>query len=142
MGNTHTEKIKEALHIAEENGPVFIFTVGTDGRPHVAAARGIETESEGKLAITEWFCPNTLENLTGNPCLSVVVWDTTVDVGYQFLGRLDRIQDMGVLDGFAPAEESEPPLPQVLRKLVMDVEEVLTFKRRPHSDRPLKAERR
>lgn len=142
MDGTYTKKIIEALRIAEGDGLVLVATAGPRGIPHIAAAGGIEMDPDGKLAVTEWFCPTTLENLTSDPALAVVVWDETADKGYQFLGRLCRIQDVGVLDGFAPGVESEPPLPQVLRKLVIEVEEVLAFERGPHSDKVLGPERR
>jgi len=141
MGSTYTEKMKEAVRIAKGDGLVLVATSDERGTPHIGAGGGIEMEPDAKLAVTEWFCPTTLENLTADPALSVVVWDRATDEGYQFLGRLERIQDMGVLDGLAPGEENEPPLPQVLRKLVIEVEEVLAFKRGPHSDSALQVER-
>jgi hypothetical protein len=128
------EKLGEVVHLAEKVGHVFVATADPGGMPHVAAAGKLELAPEDRVTVTEWFCPGTVANLHVNKCISVVVWAKDPDSGYQLLGRLDKIKDLGILDGFAPGLEGEPPLPQVEKQLLIKVEKIIEFKLGPHSD--------
>ncbi len=87
------------------------------------------------MVITEWFCPGTMANLQANPRLSLVVWDSAADVGYQLIGELEEVEDLGVLDGYAPQVEVRTPVPQVERQLLAHIDRVIDFKRAPRTDR-------
>lgn len=69
-----------------------------------------------------------------NPRVSLVVWGPAGGDGCQLLGRVDKVEEVGVLDGYAPAVEKGRPLPQVECRLVVRVEKVLSFTPAPHTD--------
>jgi len=129
-----TNTLQKAIKLAQRTGSVFVATCSAGAMPHIASAGRIELANEASVAVTEWFCPGTVANLHANSCVAIVVWDAQADNGYQLLGRLEKIEDKGILDGYAPAIESKGPMPQVQKRLVVRVERILEFKLGPHSD--------
>ncbi len=63
-----------------------------------------------------------------------MVWDSATDVGYQLIGALEEIKDLGVLDGYAPQVEGKTPVPQIERQLLVHIDMVFEFKHAPHTD--------
>jgi hypothetical protein len=129
------KKIKKAIALAKKAGHVFLATSDADGMPHITAAGKLEYADTNHVAVTEWFCPGTTANLRVNKHISIVVWDKESDTGYQLPGLWDRIDDLEILDGFAPELESELPLPQVEKRLLVRIEKILDFKLAPHTDK-------
>ncbi len=129
-----TEKLEKAVDLSQRIGFVCVATADRRGMPHIATASKIDLADEGCLAITEWFCPGTTANLQTNKFVSVVVWDRDSDSGYQMLGKLEGIEELGILNGYAPDIEPWPPLPQVERRLLIKVQKITDFKLGPHSD--------
>ncbi len=127
-------KLDEITALARKTGYVYIATADGKAMPHITVAGSLERGSLGQVVIKEWFCPGTVANLKVNKAVSVAVWDFHCDVGYQLLGRLERIDDLAVLDGYAPDVEVENPLPQVEKQLVITVEKILDFSLAPHCD--------
>ena len=74
-----------------------------------------------------------MENLDDNRQIALVIWDPEADRGYQLLGRVTEVKEQAVMDGYMP-EAAEGPLPQVERELVIRVDEILHFRKGPHSD--------
>ena len=128
------EKLKEAIGLSQRTGFICIATADGKGMPHIATAGEMELTEEGCLAIREWFCPGTVVNLQTNKFISTVVWDRDSDIGYQMPGTLEKIEELGVLNGYAPDLESKPPLPQVERRLLIKVQKITDFRLGPHSD--------
>ncbi len=128
------EKLKKAVGLSRKIGFVCVATADRMGMPHIATASKMDLTDEGCLAITEWFCPGTTANLQTNKFVSIVVWDRGSDSGYQMLGKLEKIEELGILNGYAPDIESGPPLPQVERRLLIKVWKITDFKLGPHSD--------
>ena len=129
-----TEKLEKAVDLSQRIGFVCVATADRRGMPHIATAGKMELADEGQLAITEWFCSGTTSNLQTNNFVSIVVWDRDSDSGYQMLGRLEGVEELGILNGYAPDMESGPPLPQVERRLLIKVQKIIDFKLGPHSD--------
>ena len=127
-------KLDEVTALARKTGYVYIATADGKAMPHVTVAGSLERGGRGQVVIKEWFCPGTVANLKVNKAVSVAVWDFHCDVGYQLLGRLERIDDLAVLDGYAPDVEAEKPMPQVEKQLVITVEKILDFSLAPHCD--------
>jgi len=50
------------------------------------------------------------------------------------VGRVERIEETAILDGYAPEIETAQPSPQVERRLVVKVEKVIAFSHAPHTD--------
>jgi len=129
----NSAKLREVEQLAAKVGHVFIATADSNGQPHIAAAGKLAQTPEKHLMITEWFCPGTLANLQMNSHLSIVVWDPDVDSGYQIIGELEAIKDIGILDGYSKSQV-RPSIPQVERQLLLHVDKILGFKRSPHTD--------
>ncbi len=127
-------KLDEITALARKTGCVYIATADGKAMPHITVAGSLERGGRRQVVIKEWFCPGTVANLKVNKAVSVAVWDFHCDVGYQLLGRLERIDDLAVLDGYAPDVEAENPVPQVEKQLVITVEKILDFSLAPHCD--------
>ena len=56
------------------------------------------------------------------------------DTGHQFFGNVEEMQDVDVLNGYAPQIEREKAVPQVERRLMISVKKITGFKCAPHSD--------
>jgi len=126
------ELIDEAVKMGTRVGYVLVATCDDKGLPHLAASRRIEAEPGGHVAVSEWFCPGTLSNLSENPQISVVVWDPASDRGYQLTGKSIAVEDTAMLDGYSPTMETAPP--QVERKIRIRVGKIMDFSHAPHSD--------
>ena len=128
------ETLQKAVELAEEVGHVVVATADATGLPHLAAASKLSAGSDGQVTVAGWFCPGTAANVDQNRHISLVVWDPTADEGYQLVGRVEHMVEIGVLDGYAPEVEGERLLPQVERALVVRVDRTLRFTPAPHSD--------
>ncbi len=129
-----TENLQKAVDIGKKAGSVCVATADVNGMPHIAAAKKLELAGENCVAVTEWFCPGTVANLQKNKRVAIAVLEKASDSGYQLLGQLKSVEDVGVLDGYAPGLEGEPPLPQVEKRLTIDVKKVIAYRLGPHSD--------
>ena len=127
------EALERAVQLGTRAGGIFIATADSKGLPHVAVSGRIQREGEGRIAVTEWFCPGTLSNLQDNPRISLVVWDPETDAGYQILGRSEGIEDVAMIDGLVN-EKGDSPIPQVERKIRVIMDRIIRFSRAPHSD--------
>ncbi len=128
------DSIQKAIALGSELGHVIVATADRGGIPHVAASSRISMEDNGRIGISEWFCPGTLANLQVNPRIAIVVWDPKRDRGYQLLGTSEGVKDVAFMDGLAPDAETEKPLPQVERNILVRVDRVIRFSHAPHSD--------
>jgi len=126
--------IERAVALAETLPHAFVGTSNRDGTPHIAAAASLSITDDENLAVTSWFCPATVTNLQENRNITVVVWDPETDEGIQMVGRVERIEETAILDGYAPEIETAQPSPQVERRLVVKVEKVIAFSHAPHTD--------
>jgi hypothetical protein len=100
----------------------------------MTVAGKLSIDPEGLVEVTGWFCPMTVENLSMNRAISLVIWDPADDKGYQLLGETERLEDLAYLDGYIPELEDDVPIPQVERKIVIRVVKILDFRHAPHSD--------
>ena len=65
--------IQEALELADKLQHVFVATADAKGMPHVAAAGKLKLESDGRVPVTAWFCPGTVDNLQHNHRIALEV---------------------------------------------------------------------
>jgi len=128
------DPVKEAVRLGRRMKVAMIATADAQGLPHMAASRKITVEPGGGIGVSEWFCPGTLANLQVNPRISIVVWDSKKDSGYQVLGISERVEDLSMMNGFSPELEKGDPMPQVERKIHVQVDKVIHFSHAPHSD--------
>ena len=127
--------LEMAVALAQKLQHIFVATADEAGLPHIAAAAKLSSLGEGRVAVAAWFCPGTMANLQENKRVSLVIWDSQKDLGYQLLGETEGVEELAMLDGYAPGEEKEPSPPQVERKLIVRVERIIDFRHAPHSDR-------
>lgn len=130
------EAVTHAKGLAERLGNAILATAAPDGTPHVTAARSVDIDEQGRLRLSEWFCPGALANLEENSRVAVVVWDPERDVGLQMVGEVVEENVLAVLDGLGTEsqEEKEPSAPSAERELVIEVGKVLAFSQAPHTD--------
>ncbi len=130
----NVEMLSSAIELAERSGSVFVSTADAAGLPHLAAAGQMICGPEGCVTVSEWFCPGTLTNLRDNERISLVVWDSKGDAGFQLLGKVEAVNETGILDGYDPEMESVVTIPQVRRELLVRVDKIIRFSQAPHSD--------
>lgn len=130
----NVQALKEAVALAERLQHVFVATADATGLPHAAASGRLTSTPKDHVSVTAWFCPATVANLEQNPRIAIVIWDASADVGYQLLGGAEKIEELGILNGYVQDEEGKWPLPQVERRLLVRVDRVMDFKHAPHSD--------
>ncbi len=129
------ECLAKAAVLAEKGAYLFVTTAASDGYPHVApAARLHLSPDKERMAVDAWFCPGTMENLKGNKKVNLVVWDATLDEGYQLLGKCLGVEDIALLNGYDASLPEKAGLPQVERRIQIRVEKVLSFHRGSHTD--------
>jgi hypothetical protein len=128
------QAIQRALSLGQKLQHIFVATSVKRGLPHVAAAGKIAPVQDEKVAVSAWFCPCTAENLEQNRLVSLVIWDSASDKGYQLLGGVEKIEEDAMLNGYAPELEKKGLTPQVERTLIVRVESVIDFSQAPHSD--------
>ena len=128
-------RVSDAVELGHRTGFVLLATADTSGVPNLAVANIIEHISEDRLAVSSWFCPNTIANLKRNPHLDVVVWDSDTDEGYQILGTAEQVTETAVIDGYVPEDpQSRRRLAQTEQEVRVKVEKVLSFARTPYCD--------
>ncbi len=132
---TKTELLRDAALLAEKTKHVFLASVNGDGIPHIAASKGLSLDSKNNVVLTEWFCPGTMENLMGeNNHLAIAIWDAKKDKGYQLIGKTKKEEDVAYLNGYASDLRKKDAVPQIQRKVTVQIEKILDFKLRPHTD--------
>lgn len=125
--------LKKAVELAEKVGYVFLATSNQQGIPHMAIVQPVGLDAQDHLKIVGWFCEYTMRNIYANPYLSILVWDSVQDEGYQLVGKVLDVEDIAILDGYF-IREQDHPLPQIERKMFIRVDMILTFEKRPHVD--------
>jgi hypothetical protein len=130
------ETLGRVLTLAEAVPHIFIASTDGSGLPHLASAEALTLAPQGRVVLTELFCPTTVANIQLNPRVALVVWDSAKDIGYQLLGEVEKIKDRAMLNGYAPETDDRLPMPQVERDLIVRVDQILDFRQAPHWDMP------
>jgi len=128
-----TDRIKEFI---ESQDYALVASADQEGKPHLAAGRGLKVVDSAHLAIEAWFCHRTLKNVLRNPRVAVGIINRKTGAGYQLTGVVERSVDAAILDGYAPGME-KPGTPQVMERFLVKVDAVLEFSPESHTDRSL-----
>lgn len=124
MSAMNSKKLERAIELGRKTGHFFIALMGSDGFPYVNSARQIEKVGDNQVAIEEWICPLTVKHVMEHPKMAVLIWDPTVDNGYEILGEVLMFENQAFLNGFAPEVEESNYLPQVQRKLIIRADRI------------------
>ncbi len=125
--------IRQAVTMAAEGLPVFLTSVGADGTPHLTTVGAVRQLNRDHLRLTEWFCPQTLENTRENHRVSLTIWDPAHNTGWQFTGEVEHIEPAAVMDGYDP-RAPVATMPQTLSMLDLRIEQAMRFHHGPHTD--------
>ncbi|MBD3239794.1 MAG: hypothetical protein GF331_04355 [Chitinivibrionales bacterium] len=133
------ELLANALRLASEHGDIVLASANTRGRPHMMAGGRLWTEeppdeSSNTVVLTAWFCPVTMENLSVNPHVAILVRDPITDEGVQLIGDVGAAQALDMTDGLAPGEETLVSATQVEWRVEVHVRRALRFTRVMHQD--------
>jgi uncharacterized protein len=126
--------LQDAVNLAGKIGYVLIGTASRKKEPHIAAAIEINIVDDIHVMVSAWFCPTTVINLFENPSVSLVVWDSQNDKGYQLVGTSERVENMAILGCWTPEEEGKTSIPQVERRILIRVDRAIDFRHAPHND--------
>lgn len=127
-------QVKRAVAMAREVGHLFLATADAAGSPHIAVVKDIGAGPGGSVLLTMWPCQSTFANLEKNPHVSLVIWQTEKDTGYQLCGEVENIENVAVLNGYLPGLEDKKHYPQEEIKVRVRIKKVLNFQQAPHLD--------
>lgn len=128
------QAFREAVSLAGKVEYVLVGTASKEKEPHIAVATGINIVDDIHITVSAWFCPTTVINLFENPSVSLVVWDSQNDTGYQLIGTSERVENMAILGCWTPEVEGNTTIPQVERRILMRVDRIIDFRHAPHND--------
>lgn len=131
--------LADVLALARTSGPAFLATAGSGCFPHIAAVGKISPDANARIKLDDWLCPQTIENLDTNRNASLVIWDSKTNNGVQLLGRILSVHDTAVMNGYSEELNTLPPMPQVERELVFEVQSISEFRHGIHSDTEITA---
>ena len=132
--------IQETVKLFVESiDSAFVASTDENGVPHLAVGHDPTVPDPDHLVFEAWFCPKTLQNVSRNPRVAVVVVTPDSGAGYQFVGTVEQLATTGILDGYADTQEEPPGMPQVQSRLVVRVDQVMEFSEGAHTDRPFAA---
>lgn len=124
-----SEKLADAVSLANAVGAVMVTTVGIGGIPHTMIAGEMNQAGFDSVTLTDWSCPQTAANVinqdqTNSRSVSIAIWDTSQNLGYQLLGHL-KTADQNL------------PVMQVEYKntITASISKVLALSKKDHSDK-------
>ena len=114
---------------------IVVATSDKSGNPHLAAAKGLLLLGEDRIAFENWFCFQTLRNISENPRISISLMEPGSERGFQLIGTVEKSVPTAMMDGFTSEDENKrAPFPQTEYQLQITVEKVFELSTGPHSD--------
>ena len=114
---------------------ILVATSNKRGVPHLAATKGLVLMSDERIAFRNWFCLETLKNITENPNIALSLFGPDWENGYQLIGTVEKSVAAEILDGtVAQGEQNGGDTPQAELKIQIKVRKILEFSTGPHSD--------
>ncbi|MEP9410449.1 MAG: pyridoxamine 5'-phosphate oxidase family protein [Candidatus Brocadia sp.] len=117
----------------------YVATSDQKGETHLAVAKDLIFLPDNEhIAFKSWFCNKTIENIQKNPNVSIAIYDTKSDTGYQIIGKAVSKTVVAVLNGYAPElEKVEKEYPQEEYQLKIKIINIMELHRIAHSDKYL-----
>lgn len=129
------ETMKEFLQRANI---IYVATSDKDGIPHLAAGERIVVADGEHVKLEAWFCVKTIENLMVDPAIAIAAIDPSTKDGFQLIGKVEKIDEKMVMDGYIPAMEEKWAGVSITEYTVtVIIGHVLKFTTDVHSDLPL-----
>jgi hypothetical protein len=128
-----TENVKRFI---EKTKYAVVASADSLGRPHLAAGSDLRVPDPQHLVLEAWFCVTTLQNVTTNPRVAIIITDPVSCNGYQLLGCVVKNEGIAMIDGYAPEAEA-PGTPQVESRLEVRIDTLMAFSAGVHSDLPM-----
>ena len=114
---------------------ILVATSNKAGVPHVAATKGLIIMSDERIAFRNWFCLETLKNITENPKIALCLFGPDWEHGYQLVGTVENSAAAEIVHGAMSQDEQERgDTPQAELHLQIKVRKILEFSTGPHSD--------
>jgi hypothetical protein len=123
----------------ESTGRAIVASADAMGTPHLAVGRDLKVVDPEHIVFEAWFCPKTLENVSGNPQVAIAVTDPSSGMGFQLSGVVENTSPVGILNGYIP-EVEEPGTPQVESRLMIRIVRLMEFSPGAHTDRAISIE--
>lgn len=117
--------------LIEKYSFVLVATVDSSGQPHIAIGEQVVFSEDSLMIFDNWFCPSTLQNISCNKRVSVVVVAPDTGKGYQMLGAVVRSTDR------CEPVVKMPGSPQLLTSFTVKINKIFEFTSRIHSDIPI-----
>ena len=125
------ENLKEIIDFSNNVEFVFIATSGKDCTPNIDTVKSLQLIRGRKIAIKEWLCDRTIENLSENKNCTLLVWDEKKYTGYQLTGEAVEMRTLAFLDGYKSGIKEKESLPQVLWGLKITIDKIREFSHEP-----------
>jgi hypothetical protein len=126
------ERIKKLI---ETTPLIFIASADQAGLPHMAIGEQVIVSSD-MLIFENWFCPETLQNISDNSKVAIVAVLPETGKGYQLIGSVISTDDSAFLTGYDPSIYM-PGTPHFLTRFAVRVDKILEFTSGIHSDLPI-----
>ena len=126
--------LDKAVCLARKVGHFFIATADLEGVTHIAAASVLEKTGSESVVVSDWFCPGTVRNLRQNNRISLVIWKSSADFGYQLIGYFEEFKTAGLVNGYAAERGGSLSVQQSDKRLLVRIQSIITFTLGPHSD--------
>lgn len=115
----------------------YVATTNQKGEVHLAVAKDLTFLPDSEhVAFKSWFCKKTIENIHENPNISIAIYDTKADTGYQIIGKAVSKKVVAVLNGYSPELENvEKEYPQEEYQLKIKIINIMDLHSVAHSDK-------
>ena len=114
---------------------VLVATSDKAGTPHLAAAKGLILMGDKRVAFRNWFCLQTLKNITENPKIALSFFGPDGEHGFQLIGRVEKSATTDIMDGsMSEGEQEGGDIPQAKIQMRINARKILEFSTGPHSD--------
>jgi hypothetical protein len=129
-------KIPNALkQNIDKDQVILVATSNKRGVPHLAATKGLVLMSDERIAFRNWFCLETLRNITENPNIALSLFGPDWERGYQVIGTVEKSVAAEVVNGaMSQGEQERGDTPQAELQIQIKVRKILEFSAGPHSD--------
>jgi len=129
-------KIPSALkRMIDKDQIMLLATSNKRGVPHLAAAKGLILMSDERIAFRNWFCLETLKNISENPVIALSLYGPNWDHGFQLIGTVEKFAAAEIMNGPTSQDERmRGGTPQAELQLQIKVRKILEFSAGPHSD--------